>query len=42
MAQFGNVEILSDILFDKKTTTQVTFYSSNGGIKQLTDNAVEE
>lgn len=42
MAQFGNVEILSDILFDKKTTTQVTFYSSNGGIKQLTDNAAEE
>ena len=42
MAQFGNVEILSDILFDKKTTTQVTFYSSNGGIKQLTDNATEE
>lgn len=42
MGQFGNVEILSDVLFDKKTTTQVTFYQSNGGIKQLTDNAAPE
>lgn len=42
MGQFGNVEVLSDVLFDKKTTTQVKFYSSNGGIKQLTDDGVEE
>ncbi len=42
MGQFGNVEILSDVLFDKKATTEVTFYSSNGGIKQLTDNAAAE
>lgn len=42
MAQFGNVEVLSDVLFDKKTTTQVTFYSSNGAIKQLTDTGTEE
>lgn len=39
MGQFGYVEILSNVLFDKKTTTQVTFYQSNGGIKQLTDTA---
>lgn len=41
MGQFGQVEILSDVLFDKKTTTQVTFYSSNGAIQQLTDNGGE-
>ena len=41
MGQFGNVEILSNVLFDKKTTTQVTFYPSNGAIKQLTDNGEE-
>ncbi len=42
MGQFGNVEILSKVLFDKRATTQVTFYSSNGAIKQLTDNGEEE
>lgn len=41
MGQFGHVEILSNVLFDKKTTTQVTFYPSNGAIKQLTDNGEE-
>lgn len=37
MGQFGTVEILSNVLFDKKTTTQVTFNQTNGGIKQITD-----
>ena len=41
MGQFGNVEILSNILFDKKTTTKVTFHQDNGGIKQLTDEFTE-
>ena len=35
MGQFGYTEILSNILFDKKTTTKVTFYQDNGGIKKL-------
>ena len=35
MAQFGSVETLGSALFDKKTPTQVLFYSSNGGIKQI-------
>lgn len=35
MGQFGNVEILSDVLFNKKTATKVTFYQSNGGVKQI-------
>ncbi|MCD8318406.1 MAG: DUF4831 family protein [Paraprevotella sp.] len=42
MGQFGQVEVLSDVLFDKKNTTQVTFYSSNGSIKQLTDTGEEK
>lgn len=42
MGQFGNVEILSNLLFDKKTTTQVTFHQSNGAIKNLTDNGAKE
>lgn len=41
MGQFGRVEILSNVLFDKKATTQVTFYSSNGAIKGLTDSGAE-
>lgn len=41
MGQFGQVEILSNVLFDKKTTTQVTFHQSNGAVKQLTDNATD-
>lgn len=36
MGQFGNVEILSDALFDKKNTTKVLFYQNNGGIEKLT------
>lgn len=36
MGQFGNTEVLSDALFDKKTTTQVRFYQSNGGVEKLT------
>lgn len=35
MGQFGTTEILSDILFDKKLTTRVTFYQENGGLKKL-------
>lgn len=42
MGQFGNVEILSNVLFDKKTTTQVTFHSVNGAIRRLTDNNTED
>lgn len=36
MGQFGNTEILSNALFDKKNTTQVLFYQNNGGIEKLT------
>lgn len=36
MGQFGNIEVLSDALFDKKTTTQVLFYQNNGGVEKLT------
>lgn len=35
MAQFGTVEMLSNILFDKKTTTQVTFFQTTGGTKDV-------
>lgn len=35
MGQFGSVEILSTLLFDKKTTTQVTFFQSTGGTKDV-------
>lgn len=35
MGQFGQVEILSNILFDKKTTTKVTFYQTNGAIREV-------
>lgn len=35
MGQFGNVEILSELLFNKKTSTKVTFYQTNGGVKQI-------
>lgn len=35
MAQFGIVEILSNMLFDKKTTTKVTFFQSTGGTKDV-------
>lgn len=34
-AQFGNQEILSKKLFDKKTTTQVIFDSTTGGILKI-------
>ncbi len=36
MGQFGNTEVLSNALFDKKNTTQVLFYQDNGGIEKLT------
>ena len=35
MAQFGIVEILSNTLFDKKTNTQVTFFQTTGGTKDV-------
>ena len=35
VAQFGIVEILSNTLFDKKTTTQVTFFQATGGTKDV-------
>lgn len=35
MAQFGNVEILSDILFDKKSTIRATFHQETGGLQRL-------
>ena len=35
IAQFGIVEILSNTLFDKKTTTQVTFFQATGGTKDV-------
>ena len=35
VAQFGTVEILSNTLFDKKTTTQVTFFQETGGTKDI-------
>lgn len=35
MGQFGYTEILSDILFNKKTTTRVTFFQDNGAVKKL-------
>ena len=35
MAQFGIVEILSNTLFDKKTTTQATFFQETGGTKDI-------
>ncbi len=35
MGQFGSVEILSDLLFNKNATTKVTFFSENGGIEKL-------
>lgn len=37
MGQFGRTEILSNELFNKRTTTHVTFYSTTGGIKKVTD-----
>ena len=35
IAQFGIVEVLSNTLFDKKTTTQVTFFQATGGTKDV-------
>lgn len=35
MGQFGTVEILSNTLFDKKSTIQVTFFQNTGGTKDV-------
>ena len=37
MGQFGRTEILSSELFNKRTSTQVTFYSTTGALKKVTD-----
>jgi len=36
MGQFGAVEILSNLLFDKQANTKVTFFQSTGGTKDIT------
>ena len=41
IAQFGCEEILSNVLFDKNTDTQVTFFQHTGGIKEI-KTSVEE
>ena len=41
IAQFGCEEILSNVLFDKKNDTQVTFFQHTGGIKEI-KTSVEE
>lgn len=35
IAQFGKVEMLSDALFNKKTTTKITFFQTTGGIRNI-------
>lgn len=35
MGQFGAVEILSNLLFDKQATTKVTFFQATGGTKEI-------
>jgi len=35
LPQFGTTEILSDILFNKKTETRVTFYQHTGSVKDI-------
>lgn len=35
MGQFGTVQLLSNLLFDKKTTTKVTFFQQTGGTKDI-------
>lgn len=35
MGQFGSVQLLSNLLFDKKTTTKVTFFQQTGGTKDV-------
>ncbi len=35
MGQFGYVEVLSDALFDKKTTTKVFLYQDTGGVQRV-------
>lgn len=36
MGQFGVVEMLSGVLFDKQANTKVTFFQSTGGTKEIT------
>ena len=37
MGQFGKTEILSSELFNKRISTQVTFYSTTGALKRVVD-----
>ena len=37
MGQFGRTEILSNELFNKHVTTHVTFYSTTGALKKISD-----
>jgi hypothetical protein len=41
IAQFGYEEILSNILFDKKATTSVTFFQHTGGIKNIKEGSAQ-
>lgn len=41
VAQFGYEEILSNVLFDKMSATEVTFYQSTGGIKKIKADAAK-
>lgn len=42
LAQFGETEVLSDVLFNKDATTKVTFDQSTGAIEQISDGKVTE
>ena len=42
MGQFGRIEYLSSELFNKRPTTRVTFYSTTGGLKKLSDTNIME
>ncbi|MBQ5694399.1 MAG: DUF4831 family protein [Bacteroidaceae bacterium] len=41
IAQFGYEEILSNVLFDKKATTSVTFFQHTGGIKNIKEGSAQ-
>ena len=39
---YGRIEYLSSELFNKRPTTRVTFYSTTGGLKKLSDTNIME
>ena len=41
VCQFGTVEVLSDILFNKKMETRVVMHQHTGSVKQITGDADE-